>query len=84
MRIIIYKKNIKINKTFRDRVVSEDEGLKLGEKYGLPYIEADVVNGTNMEQVFYTLTKITFPLIEMEELSKVSGIVKKKDKCVIS
>ena len=50
-----------------NREVSEEEGRKLAENYGIPFIETSAKNNINIEQAFNTLTG------EMLKTAKVRG-----------
>lgn len=49
-----------------ERKISTEQGQKLANKYHIPFLECSAKDGTNIDEIFYTLGKNIKPLLEKE------------------
>ncbi len=66
--------------TTQTRVISPEDGLKLGSEYSLPFFEVDLIRGTNMEECFQTLGEIVMEMIKTRKMVVESLVAKKEEK----
>ena len=50
------------------RAVSFEEGRRLAERYGIPFMETSAKSGANVQEVFYEMTNIILDTSDLDRL----------------